>query len=314
MRTIARVCGAANTPARLASAESIAEWEIIANTRNTSLIKERVYRDSYDGDEGEGRNSRVVDALNEWYLLKCAYCERIYALDVDHYRPKAEVRGEDNELIREEGYYWLCYEWSNLIPACITCNRQGGKGSKLPYLVGGVQVTNPTFTAAGALDKTACAITNLSFRNELPALLNPEVDQHFENYFSFSNDSDLQGIRINGIDPDRRGEITIKLCNLNRPETRRDRMQNVIRPFINSVASLIDLNRKGSRTQIGFKRDIEVLLQKLYDDTNDITLTHTLLRKFIVASPVNFTNVVIPFLPDEQKEFVELAFINYAPL
>jgi hypothetical protein len=314
MRTIARVCSVANTPAKLASAVSLAEWEVIATTRDTSIIKESIYRDSYDGDEGEGRNSRVVDALNAWYLFKCAYCERIYALDVDHYRPKGEVRGEDNELIRNEGYYWLCYEWSNLIPACITCNRQGGKGSKFPYLHGGIQVTNPTFTPIGALDKTACAIRNASLLGELPALLNPEVDRDFENYFSFSIDSDLQGIRINGIDANRRGEITIKLCNLNREETRRDRMQNVVRPFINSVSALVKLREANRRTDEQFKSELEGYFQKLYDDRQDTTLNYTLLRKSIVASQSNFINIVIPFLPPEQKQFVQQAFTNFIPV
>ena len=77
---------------------------------------------------------------------KCAYCE--YRLsrtdwDVDHYRPKARVYGRDDH----PGYYWLAYEWDNLLPACKHCNqlrsdpptlgnlgrtRGRGKGDKFP--------------------------------------------------------------------------------------------------------------------------------------------------------------------------------------
>jgi hypothetical protein len=88
----------------------------------------------------------------------------------------------------------------------------------------------------------------------------------------------------------------------------------VVRPFINGVAASVDLRRADRRTETEFKNEIEGFFQKLYADRNDLTLNHTLLRKFIVASHANFVNVVIPFLQDEQKEFVREAFINYTPV
>jgi hypothetical protein len=92
---------------------------------------------------------------------KCAYCEApildYQHGDVEHFRPKAGVTDEhcqpvclldeqgqvqidaDGEPIRHPGYYWLAYEWTNLLPTCIKCNqddvRQGhrtGKHSRLP--------------------------------------------------------------------------------------------------------------------------------------------------------------------------------------
>ena len=59
--------------------------------------------------------------LFELYRYKCAYCEGNFqhseaALEIDHYRPKSKVTGTDHV-----GYYWLAYEWSNLLPACKTC-------------------------------------------------------------------------------------------------------------------------------------------------------------------------------------------------
>jgi hypothetical protein len=64
-------------------------------------------------------HSSVVSKLNNIYNHKCAYCEAYEPEpEVEHYRPKKGVTGEVHE-----GYYWLCYEWSNLMPACHDCNK-----------------------------------------------------------------------------------------------------------------------------------------------------------------------------------------------
>jgi hypothetical protein len=62
---------------------------------------------------------------------KCAYCEqKIYSDqhgDLDHFRPKGAVADEnyepvmiavDGEVKDHPGYYWLCYNWKNLLPSC----------------------------------------------------------------------------------------------------------------------------------------------------------------------------------------------------
>jgi uncharacterized protein (TIGR02646 family) len=66
----------------------------------------------------------IVQALNEHFSNKCAYCESSYAatapVDVEHYRPKSEIV-EDEKKIRP-GYYWLACDWGNLLPSCRDCN------------------------------------------------------------------------------------------------------------------------------------------------------------------------------------------------
>lgn len=79
------------------------------------------------------------------FRAKCAYCEcyldDLQRGDVDHFRPKFEVTDEnDNRVdltdrngnkIRDQagqpiphpGYYWLAYEWTNLLPSCTFCNQ-----------------------------------------------------------------------------------------------------------------------------------------------------------------------------------------------
>ena len=118
------------------------------------------------------------------FFGKCAYCEsRIIGDqrgDIEHYRPKRKVTYEDLSPVMVEsngrdevphpGYYWLAYERSNLLYACISCNQikkhgsvRVGKWTRFP--VDGKHATEP----GGEV-------------NECPLLLNPlvdEPDKHF---------------------------------------------------------------------------------------------------------------------------------------
>lgn len=60
---------------------------------------------------------------------KCAYCEKKISStqrgDIDHFRPKKAVSdGDFNDINGHPGYYWLCYDWKNLLPSCILCNQK----------------------------------------------------------------------------------------------------------------------------------------------------------------------------------------------
>jgi hypothetical protein len=46
---------------------------------------------------------------------------------VEHFRPKAGVYSEASGKVSTPGYYWLAYEWTNLLFACEQCNRRGKK-------------------------------------------------------------------------------------------------------------------------------------------------------------------------------------------
>jgi len=88
-------------------------WEI-----NDKLYKEMksVYYDTFNG--------------------KCGYCEKKiekpYESELDHFRPKKRVTYLDDTLVMIEtsdgtrehpGYYWLAYDWDNLILSCTRCNK-----------------------------------------------------------------------------------------------------------------------------------------------------------------------------------------------
>jgi uncharacterized protein (TIGR02646 family) len=119
---------------------------------------------------GEDPKPQIDDALYKRYkeyLLKafndkCAYCEAVIPAaqpgDVEHFRPKGRVVDEQFKPVRvrydkwgeinHPGYFWLAYEWKNLLPSCIDCNRyrlhgEGGAGKADRFPVAGFRASLP---------------------------------------------------------------------------------------------------------------------------------------------------------------------------
>lgn len=114
-----------------------------------SKVKETVYK-------GTSYNikSDFYTNLHGSFHGKCAYCESLIAADqpgdIEHFRPKSKVTDADNNPIMVDtpngrkphpGYYWLAYDWKNLLPSCENCNRPSksksdgkliGKGNQFP--------------------------------------------------------------------------------------------------------------------------------------------------------------------------------------
>jgi uncharacterized protein (TIGR02646 family) len=96
------------------------------------------------------RDADLQATLLKLFHLKCAYCEAIdNTLEVDHFRPKGSVAEEP----QHDGYYWLAYQWENLLPACAACNkrltdrgRKPGKGklAQFPLRSGSPRAFKPT--------------------------------------------------------------------------------------------------------------------------------------------------------------------------
>ncbi|MBN8567945.1 MAG: hypothetical protein J0M25_14575, partial [Flavobacteriales bacterium] len=244
-------------PRKLTLNTTTTDWNTIAFTGNKNLITGSVYRDPYKSQDN--LCSRTIDKLNDYYFLKCAYCERIYKLDVEHYRPSGEVTDENGvaikisnaqgALIDHPGYYWLCYEWSNLLPSCITCNREGGKNSKFP--------TRNHYESSPILNGTmlnlqSCLANSTILISEQPYLLHPEIDNP-ENFFKFIIDPNNKGIRIEGIDANSRGEKTIVICKLNRDEIKYERVSEVILPIKNVMISNLKLLSSRRKDIIQFR-------------------------------------------------------------
>ena len=104
----------------------------------------KVKDDVYKGKNHNIKKDVFINTAAPFYG-KCAFCEQnIYRNqhgDIEHFRPKAGVKDENNKPIQIEvngktidhpGYYWLAYDWKNLLPSCELCNRPSSEHSEGP--------------------------------------------------------------------------------------------------------------------------------------------------------------------------------------
>lgn len=294
-------------PAKLKETAVITEWETISLTANKVLIKNQNYADPYD--TSKGRRSRVIDVLDTWYFGKCAYCEKGCKADVEHYRPAKAVKDLNNvDIPGHNGYYWLCYEWSNMLPACSNCNREGAKHSIFTTF-NSYQIV-PSLKRNGSLNKGRCRISNSYLTVEQPVLLNPEIDNP-NNYFDFDIDPNNDGIIIVGKDINNRGRDTIDICLLNRYELVTQRHNLVVLDFVESIHSSFISRKKGIIDDNELKTEINQLFRSLYNKSLNNRIPFTLLRQYIVASPNNFKKIIIPYIEKPLQNTVITAFLNY---
>lgn len=284
---------------KLASNKTYLELLDIATNKAKDNIKDSIYREPYDNPDE--KRSRVEDQLALSYFNKCGYCERLCKADIEHYRPKKKV----NDDTVHDGYYWLCYEWTNLLPACVKCNRDGGKHSKFPII--GTRVYDPSFLPDTNLNLSESKAQNNPLVAEIPFLLHPEVDNP-ETYFGFENDINGEGIRLVGIDAEDRGAQTIEICSLNRLELRLERVENVINQFKQAIESSFVMWSNGTFTDDQFENQVLFQLNQLFQVSNNDQSTHTLLRKYIVKSSENFEDIALPFLTSSIRTVVLEAF------
>jgi len=109
------------------------------------LVFNAIYRDD------SIRQALMVQVQNN----KCCYCEKMIYDDfeVDHYRPKEAVI--HNGQLENPGYYWLSYDWDNLLYSCNKCNKK--KGNDFPIEDEAVRARNH----------------NMDINDESPQILNP---------------------------------------------------------------------------------------------------------------------------------------------
>lgn len=160
-------------------------------------------------------------AILKNFFEKCAYCESVITItqhigDVEHFRPKGRVRHYDGSEVfisasrRHPGYYWLAYDWKNLIPACEACNRPG---------------SNPRSQKSGKHDRfpvlgNHCDSPGKEGEEE-PLLLNPLIQDNPEEHLVFDPETGIVAPK----DGSRRGAVTIDVLGLNRDalvDARRD--------------------------------------------------------------------------------------------
>lgn len=262
----------------------------IAQTGNKKLISDRIYK----GEKTEkGQKLFLVrNKLRSLYYQKCAYCEsKEFKPEVEHYRPKGDVTGDSTHL----GYYWLCYEWSNLLPACHNCNTGTGKMNQFPIV--GKRVYSPSFNTTDELDLEKCKAYNSPLIDEQPLLFHPEID-HPEKFFKFDQLGNIEGIGNRGIN-------TVKICELDRQQlitNRKKVADEIVRSIDRSFYHLTihPADRKGFKAQI---EDIFISLDNSCQPQHEYSLLHRYIRD-------HFDELITKQLPQLQK-VVMFAYRNY---
>ncbi len=163
------------------------------------VILDKANKVNHDFDSGVYRNNEIRDKLLKLYDNCCGYCQvtfstRLKGDTIDHYRPKSY-------------YYWLGYDWNNLIPICEACNFS--KSALFPLIDETKKVKNHTEAIA----------------QEQPYILNPEQDDYDE-YIEY-----LPNGRVIGIDTLGRGEKTIQSCDMNDEKLIERRKKKIIDPI-----------------------------------------------------------------------------------
>lgn len=97
---------------------------------------------SFDG--GLYGDPTVKAALIAAQHGKCCFCESKIGVegDVEHFRPKAGYRQSKGARLIRPGYYWLAYDWDNLLLCCSHCNQRE-KRNLFPIASDGVRAAQP---------------------------------------------------------------------------------------------------------------------------------------------------------------------------
>lgn len=226
-------------PEQLAGEERVwwERWQARADAATAELMS------ADNADLPRDFKEEVWAALKHWLFThvfhgKCAYCEgkvtpQSYG-DAEHWRPKAgvtiKVDGRavpvDDGQDPHPGYWWLAYDWSNLLPACSYCNAGHGKQTQFP--ITGRRV----FTPLDAADVNDLDII------EQPLLLHPFRGPDPAEHLVFDDFGSVKAAEDSAL-----GAETISVLDLERGWLREDRLgllQKAEHGFNGAVLTLLN--------------------------------------------------------------------------
>lgn len=241
-----------------------------ATVKSKEGYKFKIYRQQY-----------VKDAIEAIFFKKCAYCETYYAsavpVDVEHFRPKSAVKvGKE----KKTGYYWLASEWTNLLPSCVLCNR-----SKTYPMSNTKKVTMGKMNFFPIEDESKRATKPGEEINEKPLLVHP-IDDEPSEHLEFTKDGIVRAALDKKGNPSNRGEISIKIYALSRPELveRRSNHASKILAQIERVKEAEKFMRdyeNDPRFEAALRRELAALAEYLEPKQEYSALARTLAENFI---------------------------------
>ncbi|MDJ0835694.1 MAG: TIGR02646 family protein [Acidobacteriota bacterium] len=244
-------------------------------------------------------HSTVRDALDSIYHGKCAYCESIMepasSGQVEHYRPKKNLIDDK----AHPGYYWLAYEWTNLLLSCARCN--GKKSNKFP--ISGKRIPGP-----GAADTDRLCKSEY-LKAEQPCLLNPELDDPREYLrFNFAGELSARDDHI-------RGRQTIDLCDLNRDDLisarkeAKDWFQRMLEKYLEKVLSKPVEELRNSEACGKLVDDFLGPLFEFQEERTGAAEEYSAYHTYIMD---NFERVMLPEFPEgDARKLVRLAYRRF---
>jgi uncharacterized protein (TIGR02646 family) len=201
----------------------------------------------------------VKTALEDSHGGKCCYCEIVIPTPhahshVEHWRPKRSPRQSRRAPCEPPGYYWLAYEWDNLLLSCFVCNRS--KGDLFP-------IKDPA---------TRVRDHRITLENESPTILKPDRDNP-RRHIKFDKDVPV------GITDE--GKETIKVLGLDSVKhSLRRKCLAKIREYRNDFDQLKDSDDPAAREVAKRRR------QKVEDAALPGALYSAMIAAYLEANPL----------------------------
>jgi hypothetical protein len=218
------------------------EWRADCETATAAIVGAAVRGEKPRVTDLYKRQRTVYLGYRGLFFGKCAYCETLIAEnqpgDIEHFRPKGRVtdstghqlmvQDENGEEYPHPGYYWLAYDWRNLLPACEDCNRPSSAKTPLERIGKWDYFPVKDFRAVKQGDED----------KEIPILLNP-VFEDPQRHLSV-NDSGL----FDFLTPE--GEECIRVFGLNSREALVDRRKETYDEVRDKVHLLMQASHHNS--------------------------------------------------------------------
>lgn len=235
---------------------------------------------------------RFMAFLLEIFHGKCAYCEITLTNnqpgDVEHYRPKGRVVGDDLKPVKvryddlgemeHPGYFWRAYDWDNLLPSCIDCNRRRN------------HLTVDGRVAAGKADRFPVKGPRARWAEEEaqeePLLVNPSREDPAE-HFVFNTDGTISA-RTSA------GETTLDLLGLNTREGMIEARANAFDDATNAMGAFLDAAKAGDRPKAERQRQ---RVNRMWEGLEAHTVMHRMALGAVQANLSQYVPFPLPIPP-----------------
>ncbi len=239
----------------------------------------------------------VVEKLKKLYNNKCAYCETYEPEpEIEHYRPKKQIKNIARS--EHEGYYWLAYEWTNLLPACHDCNKIVAKGNNFP--IEGERVYHPIFLIdKREVDTNANKLTSNYLQKEKSLLINPEIpDFNPFNFFEFNSVGRLKPKALKNTFEYRQADVTIQIIDLNRDKLFVNYRKKKIRKIFNEIIKQYYKEFLNNEIDLGYlKKQVFKILSNIYEHSKPYH-EYSFFWNFLYK---NFDNYIAYYLKGKHK-------------